>query len=288
VHAEAPLKVSVCELLKNPPAHNHKLVEVTSFMSWGFEDSTLFDPACPNHLPSVWAEYGGTAAAGTMYCCAAPADRKRPKTLKVDGIRIPLMIDSQFRELDRLLHLPSSRVVRATLVGRFFARKLKEQPSPLDWGGYGHFGLATLLAIQQVVSVAPETRTDLYYLGWPTMDSPDDPKCHWAESTGLAANPVELAESAIETQRTAEAGSGEWVFQDSSRVAREALGALLNVDPASIEPLQQAQGSANSLTYEWQSYVVLVGHPYALTFYAKDPAKLVWVAVAVFEKRCSS
>ena len=39
-------KVSVCELKRDPLAFNHKLVEVTGFISHGFEDFTLFDPEC--------------------------------------------------------------------------------------------------------------------------------------------------------------------------------------------------------------------------------------------------
>ena len=44
---EQPEVVTVCQLKSDPPAYNHKLVEVTGFVSHDFEDFTLFDPTCP-------------------------------------------------------------------------------------------------------------------------------------------------------------------------------------------------------------------------------------------------
>src|ERR1700741_1648508 len=71
------VKVSYCELKKNPGAYNHKLIEVTGFISHGFEDFTMFDPACSSYA-EVWLEYGGMAKSGTMYCCGVTASRHRP------------------------------------------------------------------------------------------------------------------------------------------------------------------------------------------------------------------
>jgi len=79
---DQPRTVTVCELKSDPAAYNHKLVEVTGFVSHAFEDFTIFDPTCPS-WPGVWLEYGGKAKSGTMYCCGVTADRHRPKELKV-------------------------------------------------------------------------------------------------------------------------------------------------------------------------------------------------------------
>jgi hypothetical protein len=57
-------------LSKDPAAFNHQLIEVTAFVSHGFENFTLYDPLCSG-WPGVWLEYGGTAASGTMYCCGS-------------------------------------------------------------------------------------------------------------------------------------------------------------------------------------------------------------------------
>jgi hypothetical protein len=45
---EQPVSVTVCQLKNDPPAYNHKLVELTAFVSHDFEDFTLFDPTCPS------------------------------------------------------------------------------------------------------------------------------------------------------------------------------------------------------------------------------------------------
>ena len=87
---EPPAAVTICQLKSDPAAYNHKLVEVTGFVSHAFEDFTVFEPTCPSY-PGVWLEYGGKAKSGTMYCCGVTADRHRPKGLKIEDISIPLV-----------------------------------------------------------------------------------------------------------------------------------------------------------------------------------------------------
>jgi hypothetical protein len=50
---EQPATVTICQLKSDPAAYNHKLVEVTGFVSHAFEDFTVFDPTCPS-WPGVW------------------------------------------------------------------------------------------------------------------------------------------------------------------------------------------------------------------------------------------
>ena len=127
---EQPEKLSACQLKNDPAAYNHKLVEVTGFVSHDFEDFTIFDPTCPS-WPAIWLEYGGKAKSGTMYCCVVTADRHRPKEMKVEDVPIPLTDNEQFRAFDKLIQPPfrSDRhgaIVHATLVGRFFSgRQIK-------------------------------------------------------------------------------------------------------------------------------------------------------------------
>jgi hypothetical protein len=165
--AEEPLKVSVCELKADPPSYNHKLVEVEGFVSHGFEDFTLFDPACGDSI-GIWLEYGGTQKSNTMYCCGPTAGTTRPNELAVEDIPIPLVDDEEFKEFNRQIQPPhsgeSGSVAHAALVGRFFSGRKKQfgKGKPF-WGGYGHMGCCSLLAIQEVKSVTPEDRDDLDY-----------------------------------------------------------------------------------------------------------------------------
>jgi hypothetical protein len=47
-------------------------------------------------------------------------------------------------------------MVHVTIVGRFFSGDRHQGPNGKTWwGDYGHFGLSTLLVIQQVLAVEP-------------------------------------------------------------------------------------------------------------------------------------
>lgn len=123
--SEEPLKATVCQVKSDPPAFNHKLVEVTAFVSHDFEDFTLFDPACDSELP-IWLEYGGASKSGTMYCCGVTDDRQRSQQLVVENIPIPLLVDEKFKQFDKAIQPPFRSgeygvIVHATIMGRFFA-----------------------------------------------------------------------------------------------------------------------------------------------------------------------
>src|SRR5258708_34477608 len=95
--SEEATKVTVCQLKVDPPAYNHKLIEVTGFVSHAFEDFSLFDPACSS-WPPVWLEYGGKSQSGTNYCCGGSANPKRPDEMKMGGIRIPVIVNREIED----------------------------------------------------------------------------------------------------------------------------------------------------------------------------------------------
>ena len=206
---EQPESVTVCQLKNDPPAYNHKLVELTAFVSHDFEDFTLFDPTCPS-WPEVWLEYGGKAKSGTMYCCGVTADRNRPQQMVVENIPIPLIENDQFREFDKLVQPPfrSDRhgaIVHATVVGRFFAGKQLHYPKATFWGGYGHMGCCSLLTIQEIKSVSSQDRDDLDYGA--SADQPDIDKtgCGYRDLT-----PIQPASDLMHAQQEADIGQRDW------------------------------------------------------------------------------
>lgn len=152
---EPPIKTTLCEIKKDPLAFNKKLVEVSGYGTFGFEDSMFEDPTCFEHSdgPGVWMEYGGTVSTDTMYCCGfSPSNTKKPLT--VQDIPVPLVEDEQFKRFDTMLHSkqPKKDVsVRATVRGRIFVAQSKI--AQISFWGYGHMGCCMLLAIEQVVSV---------------------------------------------------------------------------------------------------------------------------------------
>ncbi len=84
-------------------------------------------------------------------CIAADvsAERTRSKSLVIEGIAIPLKVDKQFEAFDKAIQPPFrpsmyGTVLRATLVGRFFAgQRLDSDLKRKPWGGFGHMGLYT-------------------------------------------------------------------------------------------------------------------------------------------------
>ena len=150
---EQPLKVTTCQLQTDPAVYDHKLVEVMAFISHDAQGLTLLDLTCPA-WPAVWLDYtapknkDSKADAVTEY--------------KVEGTTTSLQANQQFRSLDALLHAGSQQSAspKATLVGRFFAKRLADHDGKAVWGGYGNQGCCTLLALQQVKSARLLLRHD--------------------------------------------------------------------------------------------------------------------------------
>jgi hypothetical protein len=282
---EEPQEVSVCQLKNDPATFDHKLIQVTAFVSHGFEEFTLLEPTCDSDL-DVWLEYGGKIASGTMYCCGVTDARTRPNQLEVEKISIPLVKDRKFRQFDALLQVPGTySTARATLVGRFFSGQKISYPNGTRWGGYGHLGCCTLLVIQQVLSVDPHNRSDLDYAAF--ADAPDVDKLTCGYRT---LTPIQPFRSMLEAQRKAEAGERAWAFDDPQRVALDGLAGLVEIDQPSVTRIKQVRKVRGRAIYEWHpkgqkgSYMVVVSRPYWLSFYSHKQGRVPWVLAAAYEE----
>jgi hypothetical protein len=261
------LAVSLCDLQKNPQAYDHKRIEVTAFVSHGFEDFSLFDPQCQESRDDslVWVEYGGTFNSGTIYCCEVPTERRRAEPLVVEDVPIPLREDDKLRQFDALVQEEPDSIVHATLRGRFFA------------SGHGHFGIFSLLAIEQVVAVDPHDLTDVDYRA---ADDPPDVEgegCH-SEPAGTTSR-----QQAIAAQERAEHGEA-WRFSDSMRVAAEQLPADVVLCAVQYAPGRVVYKAPIAGTHD--EYWVNVARPYWLSFYAKNRKRVAWVVVDVRQAGC--
>lgn len=285
---DAPAPVTTCQLERDPAAYHHKRVQVTTFVSHGFEDFTVFDPECSTSFPNsspVWLEYGGLVTSGTIYCCGVSSERRRPKQLVIDGVPIPLVDDARFREFDMLIQRAPDSVVRATLIGRFFAGERALHPEADSWGGYGHLGCCSLLAIEQVVSVEPQKNTDLDYRS--SIDQPDIEQAGCSYRSLASNSSSEL----IEIQKAAERSEDGWRFDDPRRVASAALARAIGVEGKSIDVMEQTSSAQGRFVYEWRyssglRYMIVVGRPYWLSFYSKDRNRVAWVVLAAYEISC--
>lgn len=284
---DEPVRVTVCDLRANPAAYNHKVIEVTGFVSHGFEDFGLFDPSCSS-WPDVWLEYGGTRKFGTMYCCGVTANGSRPKELAVEGIEVPLTEDEHFGAFDTLIHNPPDTVVRTTLVGRFFAGNESRLPgSEVVWRGYGHMGCCSLLAIQQVISVDPHDREDLDYRSSPDQPNLDKVPCGYQDL--VAPWPYS---DWVKAQQTSDLQASEFAFDNPRQVAIAALIQLAKLDESTVTKLKEKQHSQGRVIYELKnrarkaSYMLVLSKPYLLSFYAKDPKRVAWVVIAAYKSSC--
>lgn len=286
LRCQEAVRVTACDLKRTPAEFNHKLVEVTGFISHGFEDFGLFDPSCPE-WPYVWLEYGGTKKSGTMYCCGVSADRSRPKELVVENIPIPLVVDEKFESFDQLIQNPPDTVIHARLVGRFFSGKQIQSHAGNRWGGYGHMGCCSLFVIQSVTSVAPHDRKDLDYRASPDQPNIDKTGCGYKDLVSLSPY-----SDWLEAQRVADRGERAWVFDEPNRVAADALSHLGKVDEKTLEKMTQKRRFPGRLIYELKAnqgkvvYMIVVSRPYMLSFYARDPQKIAWVVAAAYESSC--
>lgn len=286
IENQEPIKVSLCDIKNNPAEYNHKLVEVTGFFSHGFENSSVDDPECSSDQ-FIWFEYGGTANSGTVYCCGVSSERRRREPLTVENISIPLVEDENFRTLDKLLQRPPDAVARATVIGRFFSGKKTKLPEGAIWTGFGHMGMGSLLAIQKVVTVDSQENKDLDYRA---SDS-GQPALEKAKSYRFLSA-YDSQKDVIEMQKKAESGERDWSFNDSQRVAVEALAKLSKTTEKSITKINKLRQLQGSVEYKWKNkkedgeYIIVVSRPYWLSFYAKDPKKVAWTIFAAYRIPC--
>ena len=279
-HAEAP--VTLCDLAADPAAYDHRSIEITAFVSHGFEDFTLFDPRCPDADGRVWVEYGGRFASGTIYCCDVGDERTREKPLVVEDVVTTIVENAKLRQFDHLVQRRSESVVHAVLRGRFFAGEKTDLPGGTYWTGYGHFGLHSLVVIEEVLSVDPQDLPGSEYGG--------------AADAGIAsAECIQQRRGmsrpmAIEEQRQAETGTRTWAFTNPTGVAAEAVHGILGDQPGLR--LRASRTDQGRITYRAtvrgrpSTWWIVVSRPYWLTFYAADPRRTVWTAVAIHETGC--
>lgn len=286
-----PAGVTFCELSKNPAAYNHKLVRLTSFTSFAFEDFSLSDPECnfsrdKGNVP-IWLTYGGKAESGAVYCCPGEGSKeKRSQDVSVEGVTIPLVTDKNFTDFRNLLIRERDTTVRATLIGRFFSGNVGHGQREMP--GYGHLGCCSLFVIQQVESFSPHDRTDVDYsadTGWYESEGCKFNSMRHLTHTSPSDDTDSPSQKIIATQHAAD-DEQTWRFSDPKRVALEALSPFY---PGQTIELNVTKHSQTAYVFRWKhnnkSTVAVVIRPYWLSFYAKTRS-VIWVATTLKEAEC--
>ena len=289
--ADEPVAVSVCQLKNDPVAYNHKLLEVTGFVTHAARNFTVYDPTCPS-WPAIWLEYGGSINSGTVACCKTLSDRRRPQPLVIENIALPLTDNQLFQDFDKAIQPPfragqSGAVEHATLIGTFFAGQQMETATEHYWGGYGYMGCCSLMAIQEVKDADTQWRPDLDYGESNEKLNLPDPDC-----TLRMLLPDEQNAALIQAQHDADSGTRAWALTDPARVAADALSRLTKKKSLMASDVKLARDSTPRKTYQWsgknKTYTVVVSKPYWLSYYGRDSKQVAWVAVAAYETSCSS
>jgi hypothetical protein len=278
-----PLNATYCEISKDPAAYNHKLVRLTSFVSHGFEDFQLFDLECPTQGFSIWLMYGGKAESNTAYCCPGEGGAgTRLQNLTVEGVEIPLVDNLTFHKFTDLISKEQDTTVHATVVGMFFSGEKRTANGLTQWGGAGHLGCCSLLAIQQIESFDPHTRRDVDYTAEAGSNEKEGCK---VGSLHYLSSGKDAAEKTIAQQKMAESGQ-TWMFNDPTQVAIESLKPFY---PGEVPVLRRVKKTPVRQTFQWKhgknNIVVVVTRPYWLSFYAAS-ANLVWASTTIKEAAC--
>jgi len=263
--ADTAAKASVCQIEADPGAYNHKLLEVTGFIETDWESFLLMDPACPD---------------GTIFLEAA-IDESQPLT--IEDIVIPFLEDQAYRQYKEIANRTADRVVRATLLGRFFGGPAAKSECKPDGKLLCAPPLRHLphLGVQKMLAVEPQDRGDLDYR---IVSSPEPPRLQ--EGCGYRNMEDDNLARMIETQKRADDNGPNWMLNDPQRIATEELASLLKIQADSITMRVEATGQGR-FVYEWtDKYRVVVSRPYLLTFYARDPMKIAWVVAAAYESGC--
>lgn len=153
---EQIVSTTLCELVSNPEAFNHKLIKVSGDVTHGYRLFTLTG-ACKPNLSSVWLSYGGFINPPSIYN-SQHVDQKRPQQLTIEGLQTTLVEDTLFKKFDEMVTDFSDRPeVTTTLIGRYFAGHQEQVGEYKLWKGFGPMDCCTLFVIQQVVTVKSKT-----------------------------------------------------------------------------------------------------------------------------------
>lgn len=286
IEAAAATKVSLCELQANPDRYDRQLVEVTTFVSHGFEDFSVFDPSCIANGPVIWLDYGGDHPSDTIWCCDHPAGT-RVTPLIVDMIPTTIVRDRQLERFDDFIDRDDDVIVHATIRGHFFAGEKTKLPGGTRWTGFGHFGLFSLLVIEQVVSVDPHDLPNVDYRATSNASDFDDDDVTFIAQRGGTSYP-----GAIEEQVEAEIGIRSSAFTEPARVAAEGLRATAGTKPGLLLRVLRAEPGRivfeTNVEGKQNKYRVVVSRPYWLSFSAKNRQRVVWVMRALWESGCDN
>lgn len=158
---QTPVKVALCDLVKNPQQYSRQWVEVRGQVELAFENFSLNTHDCGERQRGIWLAYGSDET-------TPKSPRKDAKSTSGSVLTLPrppvtLVKDANLDLFKRRLDAQRTTFpdgspcsdcllyrVTATLIGLFMA---VPETSSNTFAGYGHMGCCHLLTIRQVTDV---------------------------------------------------------------------------------------------------------------------------------------
>ena len=266
---ERPWSVSPCELLKKPGMYGDTMVSVPGFVLYGPDQFTTHGYDCPDDLGALRLEFGGNPT--------DPKDQFRLPQSRLEAGVVPLKKDADYDTMQRLMKQADAagqtKMIRATLIGRFFAGQAVGTKS----GEIRHPDAHLVISEVELVSNKLEDPVDFTPL--PKTTAKPAKGCTLTE----LAVPSRDAEDKLQ-RLSREPSENLDYLSDPKQVAARAVAEQENLAPdAVLAQLRPASEGVAIRTYAWTSadglrtYDVTVARPYWLlpSIYSADT--MIWV-----------
>lgn len=277
---ERPWSVSPCELLKKPGMYGDTMVSVPGFVLYGTDQFTTHGYDCPDDLGALRLEFGGNPT--------DPKDRFRLPQSRLEAGVVPLRKDADYDTMQRLMKQADvsgqTKMIRATLVGRFFSGPAFGTKS----GEIKHPDARLVISEVELVSDKLEDPVDFTPLTSTVVKSPKG--CITTEF------PVLSREENDKLQRLSrEPSEGLGYLADPRQVAARLVSAQedISLDVAATALRVVSEGVAIK-DYTWASadgsrtYNITVDRPYWLLPSTYSADTMIWVPKRVLRTVCAS
>jgi hypothetical protein len=266
---ERPWSVSPCELLKNPGMYGDTLVSVPGLVLYGPNQFTTHGFDCPDDRGALQIEFGGHPT--------DPKDQFRLPEAQLEAGTVPLKKDADYDTMQRLMKTidASGRVqmIRATLIGRFFAGPAFGTKS----GEIKHPNARLVISEVELVSTKPEDAVDFTP---ETTTLPPAPK-----NCTVTALAVPSRDDEDKLQRLSREPSENLDYlSDPQQVAARAIAANEQLKSEDVATnLRLAREAVALREYTWASpsglrtYAITVNRPYWLLPSTYSSDAMIWV-----------
>jgi len=266
---ERPWSVSPCELLKKPGMYGDTMVSVPGFVLYGPDQFTTHGYDCPDDLGALRLEFGGNPT--------DPKDQFRLPQSRLEAGVVPLKKDADYDTMQRLMKQADAagqtKMIRATLIGRFFAGQAVGTKS----GEIRHPDAHLVISEVELVSNKLEDPVDFTPL--PKTTAKPAKGCTLTE----LAVPSRDAEDKLQ-RLSREPSENLDYLSDPKQVAARAVADQENLAPDGVLAQLRPAGEGVAVrSYTWTSadglrtYDVTVDRPYWLLPSTYSADTMIWV-----------